>query len=189
MTGSIILFLATCLLLSAGKAATVKKHFRLSWETGAPNGQSRDMILINGEYPGPDLVFDEDDDVEVIQFQMPPPLSFLARCAFTQFSFPPMGSHSKHRLPSKMTCREMRASTGTALPCEARRGRMVSSASVNNPSCLGIRTFTSSRHTRPVPIGITRMKKCPCMMAYTGPFSSGGCPRSKMLTCSLLGGM
>ncbi|KAM3449458.1 hypothetical protein MY3296_006923 [Beauveria thailandica] len=34
-------------------------------ENGAPNGQGRDMILTNGQFPSPLLVFKEGDDVEI----------------------------------------------------------------------------------------------------------------------------
>jgi hypothetical protein len=45
-------------------AATVRETLRLSWAEGAPNGRAREMIFTNGQYPGPNLVFNEDDDVE-----------------------------------------------------------------------------------------------------------------------------
>jgi len=38
---------------------------RLTWEKGAPDGFERDMILMNGQFPGPLLSIDEGDDVEV----------------------------------------------------------------------------------------------------------------------------
>ncbi|KAL4927515.1 multicopper oxidase [Aspergillus undulatus] len=48
-------------------AKRVFEVLELTWESGAPNGgERRDMIYTNGEYPGPDLLWDEDDDVEVI---------------------------------------------------------------------------------------------------------------------------
>lgn len=37
----------------------------LTWEPHAPDGFERDMILINGQFPGPLLEVDEGDDVEV----------------------------------------------------------------------------------------------------------------------------
>ncbi len=43
----------------------MKSEMNVTWEVGAPNGQSREMILMNGQFPGPSLIFDEDDDVEV----------------------------------------------------------------------------------------------------------------------------
>ncbi len=46
-------------------AAKVRETLRLSWGVGAPNGHSREMIFTNGQFPGPNLVFNEDDDVEV----------------------------------------------------------------------------------------------------------------------------
>lgn len=47
-------------------AKLVQKTLELTWEKGSPNGgQERDMVFTNGDFPGPDLVFDEDDDVEV----------------------------------------------------------------------------------------------------------------------------
>jgi len=53
------------LLLTSSNAALVRKELTLTWEQGAPNGQARDMIKTNGHFPSPNLVVDEDDDVEV----------------------------------------------------------------------------------------------------------------------------
>lgn len=36
-----------------------------SWGAGAPDGQVRDLIYINGQFPGPPFVLDYGDDVEV----------------------------------------------------------------------------------------------------------------------------
>lgn len=49
--------------LVAGKH--VRHEMTLTWELGAPNGQVREMIKMNGQFPGPTFVWDEDDDVEV----------------------------------------------------------------------------------------------------------------------------
>lgn len=46
-------------------SAHVKRELTLTWEEGAPNGQSRYMIKTNGQFPSPTLIFDEGDDVEV----------------------------------------------------------------------------------------------------------------------------
>lgn len=57
------------LLLSALAEAVsgkmVREELTLEWERGAPNGQPRDVITMNGQFPGPTFVWDEDDDVEV----------------------------------------------------------------------------------------------------------------------------
>jgi FtsP/CotA-like multicopper oxidase with cupredoxin domain len=37
----------------------------LTWEVGAPDGFSREMILVNGTSPGPALILDEGDNVKV----------------------------------------------------------------------------------------------------------------------------
>ena len=59
--------LILCLLTVA--ATTCSKHIKhnltLTWEVGSPNGQPREMIQMNGQFPGPELVWDEGDDVEV----------------------------------------------------------------------------------------------------------------------------
>jgi FtsP/CotA-like multicopper oxidase with cupredoxin domain len=44
---------------------TVRETLRITWEEGAPNGQSRQLIHTNGQFPSPTLVWDEGDDVEV----------------------------------------------------------------------------------------------------------------------------
>ncbi|KAL4905280.1 laccase-1 [Aspergillus multicolor] len=47
-------------------AKLVRETLELTWDYGSPNGGSpREMIFTNGAYPGPDLFWDEDDDIEV----------------------------------------------------------------------------------------------------------------------------
>ncbi|KAM0543071.1 hypothetical protein ACHAPJ_012520 [Fusarium lateritium] len=53
------------MFLTSVTGAIVKKDWVITWELGAPNGQERQMIKINGQFPGPALVCDEDDDIEV----------------------------------------------------------------------------------------------------------------------------
>ncbi|KAL4776035.1 laccase-1 [Aspergillus nidulans var. acristatus] len=53
--------------LGLSHARFVRETLELTWEYGSPNGGTpREMVFTNGEYPGPDLIFDEDDDVEVL---------------------------------------------------------------------------------------------------------------------------
>lgn len=47
-------------------SSTKKFQLDLTWETRSPDGVPREMALVNGEYPGPSLIFDEGDDVEVV---------------------------------------------------------------------------------------------------------------------------
>ncbi|CAK3990816.1 conidial pigment biosynthesis oxidase arb2 brown2 [Lecanosticta acicola] len=56
---------AVALLPSITSAKLVQTSLELTWDLGAPNGQWREMIYVNGSMPGPALIFDEDDDVEV----------------------------------------------------------------------------------------------------------------------------
>jgi FtsP/CotA-like multicopper oxidase with cupredoxin domain len=44
---------------------TVTKTLDITWKVGNPNGHARPMTFVNGQFPGPDLVFDENDWVEV----------------------------------------------------------------------------------------------------------------------------
>lgn len=57
--------LVAAALQSTAWAKTVKETLRFTWESGAPNGQEREFIHTNGQFPSPTLVWDEDDDVEV----------------------------------------------------------------------------------------------------------------------------
>ena len=53
---------------------TVPRKFdlTLTWEKHAPNGVSRDMVLINGKFPGPQLEVNEDDEVWItVNNEMP----------------------------------------------------------------------------------------------------------------------
>ncbi|KAF2166408.1 multicopper oxidase [Zasmidium cellare ATCC 36951] len=58
-------FLSVFLWATIGHAALRKEELTFTWEAGSPNGQTRNMILTNGQFPGPNLVFDEGDQVEV----------------------------------------------------------------------------------------------------------------------------
>ena len=61
------LVVAVCLVLwtSPLLCARVKFAIDLTWEIGAPDGQPRYMIFMNGQFPGPQLTLDQGDDVEV----------------------------------------------------------------------------------------------------------------------------
>ncbi|KAL4803270.1 laccase-1 [Aspergillus unguis] len=48
-------------------AKLVRETLQLSWQNGSPNGaEPRPMVFTNGAYPGPDLIWDEGDDIEVL---------------------------------------------------------------------------------------------------------------------------
>ncbi len=44
---------------------TVVFPITLTWQKGAPDGFEREMIFMNGQYPGPTLNIQEGDNVEV----------------------------------------------------------------------------------------------------------------------------
>ncbi|KAL1970786.1 hypothetical protein VTN77DRAFT_2620 [Rasamsonia byssochlamydoides] len=47
-------------------AARVPFELHLTWEEGAPDGNARKMIFMNGQFPGPQLTVDEGDEVEFL---------------------------------------------------------------------------------------------------------------------------
>ncbi|KAJ5461492.1 Multicopper oxidasetype 2 [Penicillium daleae] len=53
-------------LLPLAWAKQVQFELNLSWQKGAPDGNVRDMIFMNDQFPGPELRFDQGDDVEVL---------------------------------------------------------------------------------------------------------------------------
>lgn len=58
--------LALCLSFPAYAIAdTSNFRLELTWGKGAPDGHERDMIFINGQYPGPLLDIRQDDWVEI----------------------------------------------------------------------------------------------------------------------------
>ena len=59
---SLLLLLLLCGL---ARPEIVQETLRFTWDEGAPNGQARNMIFTNGQFPGPSLIWNEDDDVEV----------------------------------------------------------------------------------------------------------------------------
>ena len=60
-------FFALCLLAYTplSLCAHVLFDLNLTWEVRAPDGQSRYVILSNGQFPGPQLNLNYGDDVEV----------------------------------------------------------------------------------------------------------------------------
>jgi hypothetical protein len=58
----LVIGLASAVVASAGSC-----HFKLelTWGKGSPDGFERDMIFINGQYPGPVLDIQQDDWVEI----------------------------------------------------------------------------------------------------------------------------
>ncbi|KAL9121114.1 MAG: hypothetical protein Q9187_002328 [Circinaria calcarea] len=58
--------LALCAAAYATLVYSVDVHYEmdLTWEEGAPDGNPRYMIFNNGQFPGPDVIADEGDEVE-----------------------------------------------------------------------------------------------------------------------------
>jgi FtsP/CotA-like multicopper oxidase with cupredoxin domain len=81
-------------LLPLGSLALAKEYDKvfdltLTWEKHAPDGFERDMILINGQFPGPLLEMDEDDYVEVkVHNKMPFNTTVHFHGMYTPRSFP-----------------------------------------------------------------------------------------------------
>jgi len=50
------------------RAANTAKHYelKLTWDVGAPDGVSRQMFYVNGQFPAPQIKLDQDDDVEIV---------------------------------------------------------------------------------------------------------------------------
>jgi FtsP/CotA-like multicopper oxidase with cupredoxin domain len=53
-------------------ADTSRFKLVMTWGKGAPDGYERDMIYINGQYPGPLLDIRQDDWVEIEVFNLMP---------------------------------------------------------------------------------------------------------------------
>ncbi|KAJ5524546.1 Multicopper oxidase type 2 [Penicillium frequentans] len=61
-----LLALAGSGLTQLAFAKLVQFDLDLTWEKGAPDGNVREMVFMNGQFPGPELRLDQGDDVEVI---------------------------------------------------------------------------------------------------------------------------
>ncbi|KAJ5814377.1 uncharacterized protein N7503_001127 [Penicillium pulvis] len=52
--------------IAAGRISPTKQfELNLTWESGAPDGVAREQFLVNGQFPGPPLIMDEGDNIEV----------------------------------------------------------------------------------------------------------------------------
>ena len=56
---------AFCSLYAFGSCSHVQFEVDLTWETYAPDGNPRQMVLMNGQFPGPQLYLNFGDSVEV----------------------------------------------------------------------------------------------------------------------------
>jgi len=57
--------LAATGLMPLAWAKQVNFDLNLTWQKGAPDGNLREMIFMNDQFPGPELRLDQGDDVEV----------------------------------------------------------------------------------------------------------------------------
>lgn len=60
-----LLALATSGLVPLAWAKSVHFDLNLTWQKGAPDGNAREMIFMNDQFPGPELRINQGDDVEV----------------------------------------------------------------------------------------------------------------------------
>ena len=61
-----MLLLLLCLCVEYAFGGKHSFTLNLSWKTGAPDGFEREMIFINGGFPGPTLRVHQGDEVEVL---------------------------------------------------------------------------------------------------------------------------
>ncbi|KAJ5759775.1 Multicopper oxidase type 2 [Penicillium odoratum] len=61
----LLLALASSALTQLAAAKLVQFDLDLTWQKGAPDGNVREMVFMNGQFPGPELRLDQGDDVEV----------------------------------------------------------------------------------------------------------------------------
>jgi FtsP/CotA-like multicopper oxidase with cupredoxin domain len=60
-----LIALAATGLTNLAWAKHVNFDLNLTWQKGAPDGNMRQMIFMNEQFPGPELRLDQGDDVEV----------------------------------------------------------------------------------------------------------------------------
>ena len=65
MTSVGYLFLLIASFIVTASCRHVHFPLHLTWEEGAPDGNSRSMIHVNGQFPGPELRLHYGDSVEV----------------------------------------------------------------------------------------------------------------------------
>lgn len=62
---SLVLFLGIVAASALSDPPIKRFELNLTWATGAPDGYERQHILVNDQFPGPPLLIDEGDNVEV----------------------------------------------------------------------------------------------------------------------------
>ncbi|KAJ5723647.1 Multicopper oxidase type 2 [Penicillium malachiteum] len=61
-----LLAFAGCGLAPLAWAKVVQFELDLTWQNGAPDGNVREMVFMNNQFPGPELRLDQGDDVEFV---------------------------------------------------------------------------------------------------------------------------
>lgn len=163
--------LVVCILayVPLSLCAHVFFEINLTWETRAPDGQPRNVILINGQFPGPQLNLDYGDDVEVgPSFQSQPQLHRIDCDQFVVHNNLPFDStvhfHGIEYVGKKSTRRTAGRDTDEATGNWIRHGRMEPLALPRNPSSRVEASPTNGQLLSTVPIGkLTRsliFEKC-----------------------------
>jgi hypothetical protein len=57
-------------------AANVRFDLDVTWAAGAPDGNQRQMILMNNQFPGPQLTLNHGDYVQVRDYNTCSPVAF-----------------------------------------------------------------------------------------------------------------
>lgn len=144
-------------------------HFELdlTWRVGAPNGQEREMIFINGQFPGPPMVLNQGDDVTVTVINH---LPFNTSVHFHGIEYEKYPLYY-FLLGKKRIYIDNRVFL--FLDRKTRRGRMEYLALLNGPYHLRICSPINGMPTNMAPIGIIPMTWLPCKMASTARFIYG----------------
>ena len=62
---NLLRYIVLALFTAIASCNTVEFALNLTWATGAPDGNSRQMVFMNGQFPGPQLSLNQGDSVEV----------------------------------------------------------------------------------------------------------------------------
>ena len=62
---STLSYILLALFAAVASCENVQFALNLTWEVGAPDGNEREMVFMNGRFPGPQLNLTQGDNVEV----------------------------------------------------------------------------------------------------------------------------
>ena len=70
MAAALLYSFLLAFLVAVASGKNIHASLNLTWGVGAPDGNQREMVFINGQFPGPQLNLTQGDSIEVCALRL-----------------------------------------------------------------------------------------------------------------------